>query len=200
VGAVLLATNAEMSSPRPAHLVDADYFSAIAPLALLYAAGRRWPRRRPLIAPPAARAAPGLALLHTATLALFLLTLLFARNKVLAGPLLALYPALLLDGIRRAGGRARAHVAAALLLAALAWTAHDAWRLARILPARLDPETRSALAWLRTEARPGDVVLGDWGRGYVVQLEAGLPTVTDGFLELPEMRRRIAAFGDARCD
>jgi hypothetical protein len=30
-----------MDSPRPAHLVDADYFSALAPPAVLYAAGRR---------------------------------------------------------------------------------------------------------------------------------------------------------------
>jgi hypothetical protein len=38
------------------------------------------------------------------------------------------------------------------------------------------------------------VVLGDWGRGYVIQLATGLPTVTDGLLELPEMRNRIATF------
>jgi hypothetical protein len=200
IGAVLLATNAEMETPRPAHLFDADYFSAIGPFAILYALGRRFPRRRPLIAAPTAgRAGAGLALWHGATLVFFLLTLLFARHKVLAGPLLALYPGLVVDGVFRArpGRRLLRLAAAASVAAGLAWTAHDAVRLVRVLPARLAPELRAALAWLKAEARPGDVVLGDWGRGYVIQLAAGLPTVTDGLLELPEMRRRIGAFATA---
>lgn len=199
IGAVLLATNAEMETPRPAHLVDADYFSAMGLFPIVYALGRRLPRRRPAIAAPTSGRAAGLALWHGATLMFFLLTLLFARHKVLAAPLLALYPGLVLDGAFRAlpARRFLRITAVILVAAALAWTANDARRLVHVLPARLAPELRAALAWLKADARPGDVVLGDWGRGYVIQLATGLPTVTDGLLELPEMRRRIGAFAAA---
>jgi hypothetical protein len=199
VGSVLLAANAEMTSPYPQHLVDADYFSAALPLALIYALGRRFPRKTPWLPRPAPPARPGLGVWHAATITFFALTLLFARNKVIAGPLLALYPALLADaaGRRMAGGRARRFLLLGLAGLGLLWCANDARRLVEILPARRDPETRAVLQWLRSAARPGDVVLGDWGRGYAIQLATGLPTVTDGLLELPAMRRRIAAFAAA---
>ncbi len=203
IGAVLLATNAEMDSPRPAHLVDADYFSALIPLLSLYVLGRRMPRRRPFIADSGTGA--GFRLWQAATAVFFILTLLFARNKVLAGPLLALYPALLVAGAWRAQGQGprrhrrpiAAFAATAIAVGGLLWTANDARRLVAVLPARRAPETNAALHWLRDHARPGDIVLGDWGYGYAIQLVSGIPTVTDGLLEIPAMRRGIADFATA---
>ncbi len=197
IGAVLLATNAEMETPRLRHLIDADYFSLLLPLALVYVLGRRFPRRTPLVAALPAAHHPALIGWHLATAAFVLLTLLFARNKVLAGPLLALYPALLVAGGFHAGRGPRRLAVLALALVGLFFTANDARRLAAVLPARRDPATAATLAWLRGAARPGDVLLGDWGPGYAVQLSTGMPTVTDGLLELAEMRRRIAAFATA---
>ena len=199
IGSTLLATNAEMASPRLRHLVDADYFSALLPLALIYAVARSFPRRAPLLPAPPVTARPGLLVWHAATIVFCALTLLFARNKVIAGPLLALYPALLAAAAFRPGpgGRARRALAAGVLGAGLLWCGYDARRLVQVMPARPDVETRAALAWLRSAAHPGDIVLGDWGPGYAIQLATGLPTVTDGLLELPAMRERIAALGAA---
>ncbi len=199
IGSTLLATNSEMASPRLRHLVDADYFSAVLPLALIYAVLRSFPRKAPLLGAAAAAARPGLLVWHAASAVFLVLTLFFARNKVIAGPLLALYPALLADQAfrPRPGGTARRLLAALLVGAGLLWCAYDAHRLVRVLPARPDAEMRAALSWLRSAARPGDIVLGDWGPGYAIQLATGLPTVTDGLLELPAMRERIAAFGAA---
>jgi hypothetical protein len=136
-----------------------------------------------------------------ATLGFCVLTLLFARNKVIAGPLLALYPGLLAaHAAASSGGRRRWLLragAAGLAGGGLLWCVVDSQRLVQVIPARRDPATAAALAWLRSAARPGDIVLGDWGRGYTIQLATGLPTVTDGLLELPAMRQRIAAFAAA---
>jgi hypothetical protein len=211
MSAALLATNSELGSPRPEHLLAPDYFSALIPLALLFALGRRFPRQRPLVAEPAPDGASGLRFWHAATLLLLLLTFVFSRNKVLLAPLLALYPGLLWRGLgdpqggRERGGKERARrrhswrhrLVAAGLAAALVWTAIDAVRLVRVLPVHLEPDDRRAIGWLRAAGRPGDVLLGDWGRGYAVEWHAGLASATDGLLEVAGMPERIAAFGRA---
>jgi hypothetical protein len=204
VQGALFATNAELESPLPQHLLAPDYFSALGPCALLFALGRYFPRRRPWVRDPAPGRESGLRFWHVMSGLLLALTFLFARNKVLAGPALALYPALLWRGLGgstrdRAGAwpGARRALAAALVIVALAFTAADALRLTAVLPTRLEPDDRRALSWLRTEGRPGDVLLGDWGRGYAVELHAGLASATDGLLEVPGMPERIAAFARA---
>ena len=202
VESALFTTNAELDTPLPQHLLAPDYFSALGPCALMFALGRYFPRRRPWVRDPAPGRESGLRFWHLMTILLLALTGLFARNKVLAGPALALYPALLWHGLgasvaagRRAG--ARRTLAAVLVLGALAYTAWDALQLTAVLPTRLEPDDRRALTWLRAEGRPGDVLLGDWGRGYAVELHAGLASATDGLLEVPGMPERIAAFGRA---
>jgi hypothetical protein len=195
--AALLATATELASPRPEHLLAADYFSALGPFALVFALGRRFPRRRPWLPNPAPGAESGLAFWHGATAILLLATSVFARNKVLLGPLLALYPALCWRGLGGRRSPAVRRLGLALLVAAGAWTGADAFRLARILPVRLDPDDRRAIAWLKSAGRPGDVLLGDWGRGYAVEWHAGLASATDGLLEVPGMPERIAAFAHA---
>lgn len=177
------------------------FLLSTAPLALVYALGRTLPRRQSFIAPPGTVATgAGLILWHGMAAAVAGLTFVFAYDPVLASSFLALYPALLADGAFKGPGfpRRRVHIAIAFVLAtSLAWTALDALRLARTLPARLDPDLRSALTWIAAHARPGDVVLGDWERGHVIQLMTGLPTVIDGRTELPEMRRRVEEFAQA---
>jgi asparagine N-glycosylation enzyme membrane subunit Stt3 len=195
--AALLATATELESPRLAHLLAPDYFSALGPCALLFALGRRFPRRRPALTPPAPGAESGLRFWHGATALLFVATLVFARNKVLLGPFLALYPALLWRGLRGRRSVALRRIGLGLLLGAAVLTCADAFRLTRILPVRLDPDDRRALTWLRSAAHPGDVLLGDWGRGYAVEWHGGLASATDGLLEVPGMAERIAAFGHA---
>jgi hypothetical protein len=177
------------------------FLLSMAPLALLYALGRTLPRRQPFIAPPQTLATgAGLTLWHGVAATVAGLTLVSTYDPVLASSFLALYPALLADGAFKGPGfpRRRVHIAIALILAtSFAWTALDALRLARTLPARLDPDLRSALTWVAAHARPGDVVLGDWERGHVIQLMTGLPAVIDGRTEVPEMRRRVEEFAQA---
>jgi hypothetical protein len=137
---VVFATTSELASPRLEHLLDADYFALLLPLAVLYGLGRLLPPRRPLLPPPCSPApGTGIALWHGATLVCLTLTLLFARTKVLAAPLLALDAALLVAAAGRlpAGARARpargdrhlAVIAALAVVLALA-AAYVALRLA----------------------------------------------------------------------
>jgi hypothetical protein len=85
----------------------------------------------------------------------------------------------------------------ALAIGMVAWTALEGIALARVLPSSLPPTVARGVELLRRHAAPGDVVLADWGNGYTIQLGARLPTVTDGFLESEEMRRRLGAFARA---
>ncbi len=197
VSGALLATNSELATARPNHFLAPDFFSAMAGLPLLYALGRRFPRGRPMLAAPPLARASGFRFWHGATAALLVLTVLFARNKVLLGPMLALYAALLVQGARASARRPIRWLGPALVLLALAITARDAHRLVQVLPARLEPEVAQVLSWLRAAGRPGDIVVGDWGRGYATELHAGLATATDGLLEVPEMPERIEAFAHA---
>jgi Oligosaccharyl transferase STT3 subunit len=197
VSGALLATNTELATAHPTHLFAPDFFSALAALPLLYGLGRVFPRRRPfLVAPPLGRAS-GFRFWHGATVMLLGLTLLFARNKVLLGPMLSLYAALLVEGARASNRRPVRWLGPALVLVALAITARDARRLVEVLPARLEPEVARVVSWLKSAGRPGDVLLGDWGRGYATQLHAGLATATDGLLEVPGMPERIETFARA---
>ena len=198
VAGALLATNSELATAHPAHLVAPDFFSAMAVLPIVYGLGRRFPRRRPFLASPPEARVSGFRFWHGATAALLLLTVLFARNKVLLGPMLALYAALIVEGARGSAARGPVRwLCPALVLVALAITARDAHRLVQVLPARLEPEVARVMHWLRGAGRPGDVLIGDWGRGYATELHAGLATATDGLLEVPEMPGRIEAFARA---
>jgi hypothetical protein len=122
-------------------------------------------------------------------------TLLFARTKVLAAPLLGLYPALFVVNVAKPS-KLTTTLAAVAVVASL-WTAAQAVRLVRVLPTRMSQESARIIEILNDRGRPGDVVLCDWGRGYAVQTHCRLPTVTDGFLESIDNRRRIAGFAVA---
>jgi asparagine N-glycosylation enzyme membrane subunit Stt3 len=154
--------------------------------------------------------APAAALLAWLAAGLAVGTLLFARNKIVLAPLVAIVIGGLFAALapatsaapappRRprsqgagggAGTIARA-IAGALLVALIAVAAWDSVRLALTRTSRMEPGQRAALAWLARETPPGAVVLAPWERGYEIQGYARRRTVLDGLLEDPLNQRRI---------
>jgi hypothetical protein len=187
--------------PRTAAASGSEILAALPALALalLYAAGRLRKRpaltgsglRRPLSEPNPAR-----LLWHGATLLFVVLTLLFSRHGVITAPLLAVYPALLLDDAARSKS-SRYIIGAGGVLLALVLSGIAGMKEIERQPTHVDPDVDATLVWLKTHARPGDVVAADWTRGDLIQARTGLATVSDGLTGLPEMRSRIAAFTGA---
>ena len=176
---------------------------------LVWNAARRHGRRTPLGAGP--------ALLAWLSAGLLAGTFLFARNKIVLAPLVAVVIGGLFEALapmepgtpglksRRpprgigAGPTARV-VARALLVACILATAWDAVRLALSRASRMEPGQRSALAFLASQTPPDAVVLAPWEHGYEIQGYAGRKTVLDGLLEDPLNQRRIIEVARAWLD
>ncbi len=162
------------------------------------------------------------ALLAYMTACLALLTFLMLRNKVLLAPLVAIVCAGLFAALRRArpagrgrdipsarpararrstrdgGGGTRAPSTAlvaaltALLAASFVATSVCGVALGLSRTSRLIPGEDACMAWLRSHAAPGTVVLAPVDYGYDLQRHAGCASLTDGLFESPVNLRRIA--------
>ena len=119
------------------------------------------------------------------------LTLLFARDKVLLGPVAAVA----LGGLLFELGPRR-WIAAALAVC-LAVTAYDAVQIAISRRSEPEPAYAAAIRYLAEHSPPGSTILSPWEFGYDLQAYAGRATATDGLLEAPVNQRRIAAFARA---
>lgn len=143
-------------------------------------------------------------------------TLLFARNKIVLAPLVAIVIGGLFEALeptapadpaavrrqakrppRKDTGTAVRVIAGTVLAACVAVTVFDALRLALTRTSRMEPGQRAALAWLARETPPGAVVLAPWERGYEIQGYAGRRTVLDALLEDPLNQRRIVEAANA---
>lgn len=119
------------------------------------------------------------------------LTLLFARDKVLLGPIAAIaLGGLLLELLPR-------RWLAAALAVCLAVTTYDAVQIAISRRPEAEPTYAAAIRYLTEHAPPGSTILSPWEYGYELQAYASRPTATDGLLEAPVNQRRIAAFARA---
>lgn len=131
-------------------------------------------------------------------LILFLiLTAVFLRMKIMAGPLAALT-------LGEAFGFGLSHKKGGIKVIVLCitviifiQTAYAGWRLAltRSEGKRLSPELQSAINMINEVAPKEGGILTDWSDGYMIQAYCARPTNTDGLLESPENVKRIIELG-----
>ncbi|MFC2140114.1 STT3 domain-containing protein [Candidatus Auribacterota bacterium] len=69
-------------------------------------------------------------------------------------------------------------------------TGHDVTQMATKTVNKFAPEPK-VIGWIRKNIDKGTVLMSYWGQGYTTQLYTGCPTLTDGFLENEEIRKRI---------
>ena len=121
------------------------------------------------------------------------LTLLFARDKVLLGPVAAIALGVLLGEF---AAKKRWLIAAALAVC-LVVTAYHSIRIAISRRSDVEPTYAAAIRYLGENAPAGTTILSPWEFGYDLQAYSGRATATDGLLEAPLNRERIAAFAHA---
>jgi asparagine N-glycosylation enzyme membrane subunit Stt3 len=187
----LQLTVQEMAATPPIALLGPGFLSLSAP----------WFLASPVLAWLAARR-PGLARLRQSSdaLALFfaycagvlVATLLFERNKVMLGPLVAIALGVLLA--RWLARPTALRIALAVALGAcMAAAAFDGAMLAFSRTPDPDRDEMAVLAWLGAHTPAGTIVLAPWEAGYELQAYAERPTVIDGLLESRENGARIEA-------
>jgi oligosaccharyl transferase STT3 subunit len=141
---------------------------------------------------------PAPALFAVLCVAMTLVTLLFERNKVLLGPLVAIACGGLPMGFAARGrGAATARALAILLVVCEAVAAYHAAMLAISRRPAFAPAYREALEFLRDRTPRDAIVMSPWEHGYELQTCARRASVTDGLIESAENQRRIVAFAEA---
>jgi len=194
----LQLTVQEMAATPPMGLMGPGFLSLSAPwfvaspLLAWFAAGRPGPRKL-------RQSNDGLALFVTYCAGALLATLLFDRNKVLLGPLVAVaLGAVLALWLRRPSVP---HTALAVGLGVcMAAASFDGTTLAFSRTPNPDPDEMATLAWLRAHTPSRAVVLAPWETGYELQTYAERPAVIDGLLESRENGARIEALARASFD
>jgi asparagine N-glycosylation enzyme membrane subunit Stt3 len=126
-------------------------------------------------------------------------TLLFERNKVLLGPLVAIaFGALLAQWLKKpAALRIALAVALGVCMAAASF---DGTMLAFSRTPNPDTNEMAVLAWLGARTPSNAIVLAPWEVGYELETYAGRAAVTDGLLESHENGARIEALARAAFD
>jgi hypothetical protein len=144
-------------------------------------------------------ASPDRVVYLVTTMLVLVLTLLFARSKVLLAPLVAVAVGGAVQWGRQSLGRS--HVvhrgAMALIAVAFLWTAWDAWQLMSTRRSSLDPNLRAMHVTIGETTSPADIIVAPWELGYDMQRYAGRATLMDGLLESRVGRERILAFARA---
>lgn len=124
------------------------------------------------------------------------LTFIFARNKILLGPLVAISAG---ECVMFALNRKKTIKVALLVLIAIfiVKTGYDAYGLAvtRYPNTKLVPERKVTLLFINRELPKDAVILSYWSDGYFIQTYCNRPTITDGLFESPEIIKRVFGLG-----
>jgi hypothetical protein len=86
---------------------------------------------------------------------------------------------------------------AAVAIIASGYALHGAYVVAKHLGSVFDTYTVESLKWIDKNVPKKSAILTNWADGYIVQLYATRPTVTDGLLEDRENRKRIIETAEA---
>ena len=191
----LQLTVQEMAPTPPLGLFGPGFLSWSAPWFVAAPVLAWLAARRPK--PAKLRQSPdALALFVVLSVGALLATLLFERDKVLLGPLVAIaFGALLALWLRKPSVL---HTALAVALGVcMAAASFDGAMLAFSRTPNPDRDEMATLAWLGAHTPAGAVVLAPWEVGYELQTYAGRAAVTDGLLESRENGARIVALARA---
>jgi len=139
---------------------------------------------------------PGKDILFVFTVFFFGLTMLFLRNKILLGPVVALSMGESVMIARHKKGIAKKAMLT-LIAVALMGTGYNSVKMLmqRYPNTKLQPDLRDMLSVIRKRTPDDSVILCHWDDGYLVQTYTGRPTMTDALIENPETVRRMGEIG-----